>query len=55
VPDVPAEVRWPRNTWPDPATYDRQARNLAGMFAENFTAYSDRVGAEVRAAAPTGM
>ena len=39
----------------DPGAYDRQARKLAGMFAENFTAYSDRVGAEVLAAAPTGM
>jgi phosphoenolpyruvate carboxykinase (ATP) len=54
-PDVPSEVLWPRNTWPDPAAYDRQARKLAGMFAENFTAYSDRVGAEVRAAAPTAV
>ena len=25
------------------------------MFAENFTAYSDRVGAEMRAAGPTAM
>jgi phosphoenolpyruvate carboxykinase (ATP) len=54
-PDVPAEVLQPRNTWPDAATYDRQARSLAGMFAENFKEYSDHVGAEVRAAAPMGM
>jgi phosphoenolpyruvate carboxykinase (ATP) len=54
-PDVPAEVLWPRNTWRDPAAYDRQARKLARMFAENFTAYSDRVGADVQAAGPTGM
>ena len=52
-PGVPAEVLWPRNTWTDSAAYDTQARTLAGMFAENFSAYSDHVGAEVRAAGPT--
>jgi phosphoenolpyruvate carboxykinase (ATP) len=51
--DVPPEVLQPRNTWPDAAAYDRQARNLARMFAENFNAYSDQVGADVRAAVPT--
>jgi phosphoenolpyruvate carboxykinase (ATP) len=52
-PGVPAEVLWPRNTWADPAAYDTQAHTLAGMFAENFRAYSDRVGIEVRGAGPT--
>jgi phosphoenolpyruvate carboxykinase (ATP) len=52
-PGVPAEVLSPRNTWADPVAYDTQAHTLAGMFAENFKEYSDRVGAEVRAAGPT--
>jgi phosphoenolpyruvate carboxykinase (ATP) len=51
-PDVPAEVLNPRSTWADPAAYDAQARKLAGMFGENFTAYADQVSAEVRDAGP---
>lgn len=51
-PDVPVEVLNPRTTWPNPAAYDTQAQKLAAMFAENFTAYTDQVSAEVRAAGP---
>ncbi|HEU5097600.1 MAG TPA: phosphoenolpyruvate carboxykinase [Roseiflexaceae bacterium] len=51
-PEVPAEVLDPRSTWSDPAAYDAQARKLATMFAENFTAYAEQVTAEVRAAGP---
>jgi phosphoenolpyruvate carboxykinase (ATP) len=51
-PGVPAEVLNPRNTWADQAAYDVQARTLAAMFAENFSAYADQVTAEVRAAGP---
>jgi phosphoenolpyruvate carboxykinase (ATP) len=42
----------PRNTWADKAAYDAQAAKLAGMFADNFLAFADRVPAEVRAAGP---
>jgi phosphoenolpyruvate carboxykinase (ATP) len=52
-PGVPAEVLQPRSTWADGAAYDRQARALARMFAENFDAYADGVSAGVRAAGPT--
>jgi phosphoenolpyruvate carboxykinase (ATP) len=52
VPGVPDEVLRPRDTWPDPEAYDAKARELAGMFAENFEAYADGVPAEVRAAGP---
>jgi phosphoenolpyruvate carboxykinase (ATP) len=52
VPGVPDEVLRPRDTWPDPAAYDAKARELAGMFADNFRAYADGVDDDVRAAGP---
>jgi phosphoenolpyruvate carboxykinase (ATP) len=51
-PDVPATFLQPRATWQDRDAYDRQARALAVMFAENFAAYADGVPEEVRAAGP---
>ena len=51
-PDVPADILRPRQTWPDPAAYDAQARQLAQMFAENFTAFANDVTPEVGAAGP---
>ncbi len=51
-PGVPAEVLQPRDTWPDPDDYDRQARKLAGMFVENFEQFAGGVTAGIRAAAP---
>jgi phosphoenolpyruvate carboxykinase (ATP) len=51
-PDVPAEFLQPRATWTDPDAYDRQAKALAHMFAENFAAYADGVSEAVRAAGP---
>ena len=52
-PDVPPEVLKPRNTWPNGAEYDAQAKKLAQMFADNFAAFADSVTSEVRAAGPT--
>jgi phosphoenolpyruvate carboxykinase (ATP) len=52
VPDVPAEVLDPRGTWGDPAAYDRQASELARMFAANFAAYADGVSEAIRDAGP---
>jgi phosphoenolpyruvate carboxykinase (ATP) len=51
-PGVPSEILNPRDTWPDPQAYDRQAQDLAGMFKENFTRYSSGVPEEVRRAGP---
>lgn len=36
VPDVPAEVLDPRNTWADKAAYDATARKLVEMFEKNY-------------------
>jgi phosphoenolpyruvate carboxykinase (ATP) len=52
VPGVPSEVLNPRGTWADPAAYDAQARKLAGLFAENFERFADRVSESVRNAGP---
>ncbi len=52
VPNVPAEVLNPRNTWTDKAAYDKQANHLAQLFNENFAKYSDFASAEIKAAAP---
>ncbi|MCK9906883.1 phosphoenolpyruvate carboxykinase (ATP), partial [Frankia sp. Cpl3] len=36
-PGVPAEILQPRNTWQEKEAYDKQARELAARFAENFS------------------
>ena len=51
-PDVPSEVLQPRNTWSDKDAYDRQARDLARRFNENFKKYEAGVSEAVRAVAP---
>jgi phosphoenolpyruvate carboxykinase (ATP) len=51
-PGVPAQTLRPRDTWPDPAAYDAQARRLAGLFRENFRAYAAQVGEGVLLAGP---
>ena len=49
---VPSEVLKPRNTWKDGTAYDRQARELAKMFAENFEQFTDSATEAVCAAGP---
>lgn len=51
-PDVPPDVLHPRQTWTDPSAYDAQAKELAGMFARNFTQFADQVPQDVQAAGP---
>jgi phosphoenolpyruvate carboxykinase (ATP) len=51
-PDVPADVLQPRGTWADQSAYDAQAQKLAVMFRENFAAFADSVGDDVKAAGP---
>ena len=40
-PDVPAEVLTPRKTWANGNAYDAKAKELAGLFVENFQAFGD--------------
>ncbi|MBA2524247.1 MAG: phosphoenolpyruvate carboxykinase [Pyrinomonadaceae bacterium] len=51
-PDVPAGVLQPRNTWSDKEAYDRQARDLARRFNENFKKYESGVSEGVGAVGP---
>jgi phosphoenolpyruvate carboxykinase (ATP) len=51
-PGVPGEVLQPRETWQDKEAYDRQARQLAGMFIENFKRFESQVAPPIREAGP---
>jgi len=51
-PGVPSEILSPGNTWEDKAAYDEKAKELAGMFKENFKQYKDFVSSEVAEAGP---
>ena len=52
APGVAVALLDPRSTWADPEAYDRKARELAQMFADNFAAKHADAPAEVAAAAP---
>lgn len=52
VPGVPSHVLDPRGTWDDKSAYDEQARELAGLFAENFKKFEAEVDEEVLKVGP---
>jgi len=52
LPGVDPAILNPRETWPDRAAYDVQARALVDMFRVNFEKFEVHVDADVKAAAP---
>ncbi len=52
VPNVPAEILNPRQTWNNPEEYDVQAKKLAKLFHENFKQFTDLAPENVCAAGP---
>jgi phosphoenolpyruvate carboxykinase (ATP) len=52
VHGVDSELLEPRATWADAGAYDRKARELASMFAENFAKRFGDVDASISAAGP---
>ena len=51
-PGVPDDILTPRNTWNDPADFDRTSHKLADLFKENFAEFESEVDESVRAAGP---
>ena len=52
VPEVPAEVLDPRNTWEDKEAYDKQANKLAMDFIKNFDKYKEYANEQILGGAP---
>ncbi len=51
-PGVPADILWPKNTWPNPSAYDEAARKLARLFRDNFERFKGQASEEIRSAGP---
>ncbi len=49
---VPSDILQPNNVWSDKAAYEKQANELAQMFAKNFEKYADKADAGIRSAIP---
>ena len=51
-PNVPSEILNPRNTWSDPESYDRQAKDLANAFVTNFEKFKEYATEDILQGAP---
>jgi phosphoenolpyruvate carboxykinase (ATP) len=54
VPGVPSEILNPRDTWSDKSAYERDAKELAAKFVENFKKYSEGTPEAIKSAGPKG-
>ena len=52
IKDVPAEILNPKDTWKDKNAYDKQAKELAKMFRENFEKKYPDIDKEIKEAGP---
>ena len=50
--NVPDALLNPRSTWTNKEAYDKQAKDLAKRFVENFKKYASYVSKEILSAAP---
>lgn len=53
VNGVPDDILIPKNTWDDKTAYDKKAKDLAQMFAENFEQFESEASKELIKAGPT--
>jgi phosphoenolpyruvate carboxykinase (ATP) len=51
-PNVPSEILFPRNAWPDKDLFDIKANELAEKFVKNFSQFSDFASEEILNAQP---
>ena len=51
-PGVPSDILDPKQTWADPAAYEKKAQNLADRFVKNFKKYEEGASEEIKAASP---
>jgi len=51
-PNVPSDILYPRNVWPDKEMFDEKANVLANLFIKNFEQFADFANDEIKSAAP---
>ncbi|MFN5318495.1 MAG: phosphoenolpyruvate carboxykinase (ATP) [Bacteroidia bacterium] len=54
-PNVPSELLFPRDAWPNKEMFDQKAAELAGKFIRNFEQYAEFASDEIKAASPKAV